>query len=226
MPTSSPPSSVTGSHGRSPMSLPRGQEREAGQPLPSRTRQMCWSHLTERDCGHRIPSHPKDAPGSCCWPGTGEETWQFWCLPSTSLCPLSPPCPQTAVPGADRPSQLPTSPGGLRGDVHQEPQPDALWQRADRECPVKAGWFLVLGTLPTLRQWAGKSRCVQVGSWSRDWKAPAAARQMMTSGHLSSLFSDSDEAPQCPCRLMHTHPPPQPPCWLIAKILPNEGAIG
>lgn len=117
-----------------------------------------------------ILSHPKDGPYSCLWPGMGEETHsrEARCLQSTSLCPLFSPYLQTAVPGADWPSQFPPSPGGLRGDLYQEPQPDALWQRADRELPTKAGWFLVLGAPATHGQWAEKSRYVLVGSRGGD----------------------------------------------------------
>lgn len=83
--------------------------------------------------------------------------------PQYQPAPPSAPCLQTTVLGADRPSQFPPSPGGLRGDVHQEPQPDGLWQRADRESPAKTVWFLVLGAPATRGQRAGKCRCVRGG---------------------------------------------------------------
>lgn len=116
-------------------------------------------------------SHSKDAPYSCHWPNMGEETWLIPKRLAASKVPFLTsfsPCLQTTVLGADWPTQLPPSTGGFCGDFYQEPQPDALRQRADCESPAGAGWFLLLGAMATGGCWAGKSSCILVSSQGGD----------------------------------------------------------
>lgn len=132
--------------------------------------------------GHIMFSHSKDAPYSCQWPSMGEDTWLIPKRLGASKVPFLTaffPCLQTTVPGADWPTQLPPSPGGFCGDFHQEPQPDALWQCADRESPAGAGWFLLLGAMATGGWWAGKSSCIQVGSQVENEMCPLVCCWMM-----------------------------------------------
>lgn len=152
MATSSPPPSVTRSYSKMCLSkipclchVGKGRKQGKRQTLPS----LCQADtdtLISSDIkrpksktgpsGHIIFSHSKDAPYSCCWPSMGEETQlipeRLGASKVPSLTPFFP-CLQTAVPGADWPTQLPPGTGGFCGDLHQEPQPDALRQRSDCE---------------------------------------------------------------------------------------------
>lgn len=53
--------------------------------------------------------------------------------------------PQPPVPGAHGAPQLPPGPSGLCGHLHPEPQPDDLWPRAHRECPLQVGRVCIPG---------------------------------------------------------------------------------
>ena len=85
------------------------------------------------------------------------------------LCP-SP--PQPPVPGAHGAPQLPPGPGGLCGHLHAEPQPDDLWPRAHRECPLAVGWGCMpapprLLSLPYIQKLGAAEPKGSLQCWSR-----------------------------------------------------------
>lgn len=79
---------------------------------------------------------------------------------------LFPSPPQSPVPGAHGAPQLPPGPGGLCGHLHPEPQPDGLWPRAYRECPLQVGvgaypWGSLRVRCPPRRGRVGGRRVVE-----------------------------------------------------------------